>query len=198
MYKVFVNEKELSFRERPVDGVRSVRYEDPATLEMAVDLLLNTSADGVVIWQEDVAQMWSAFTGLYRVVEAAGGIIYNAAGDILFIYRLGRWDLPKGKIEKGEAPETAAVREVAEEVGLSDVSVQDFFNCTYHMYRERDGKYVLKKTHWFRMVQHGTDMPVPQTEEGITKVEWKGAEAIKAEVLPSTFQNIRIILHALD
>lgn len=53
-----------------------------------------------------------------KLIKAAGGLVKNGDGDYLFIYRLGKWDLPKGKVEDNEKMREAAVREVEEECGI--------------------------------------------------------------------------------
>lgn len=89
----------------------------------------------------------------------------------------------------------AAVREVEEECGIFDLQLKDFINSTYHIYTDRDGKKILKTTYWFEMFYAGTETPIPQIEEGINEVGWKNEEQIESEILPSTFQNIRLILN---
>ncbi|MDC8101258.1 NUDIX domain-containing protein [Chryseobacterium rhizosphaerae] len=128
------------------------------------------------------------------MIEAAGGIVSNPEGEILFIKRLGKWDLPKGKMEKGESQEESAVREIEEETGLKDVELVQFINTTYHIYVERNGEKILKCTHWFEMNFSGEDTFKPQAEEGITEVAWKKRQQIENEVFPSTFKNIKLIV----
>src|SRR5690606_35875177 len=128
------------------------------------------------------------------IIEAAGGIVSNNEQEILFIRRLGKWDLPKGKMEKGESREESAVREIEEETGLKDVELVRFINTTYHINVERNGEKILKCTHWFEMNLDGEDTSKPQTEEGITEVAWKNYSQIKNEVFPNTFKNIKLII----
>lgn len=109
-----------------------------------------------------------------KLIEAAGGIVENKNGDILSIFRLGFWDLPKGKIEKKEKSKDCAVREVMEECGLKTHPIVKSNKpiVTYHLY-ELNSKTVLKKTYWFKMFLDTNELMLPQIEEGITKVEWK-------------------------
>ncbi len=132
---------------------------------------------------------------MFNVLGAAGGVVRNDKDEILFIRRLGKWDLPKGKIEKGEDREEAAVREVAEETGLEEVILEPFLNTTFHTYMERNGKKTLKKTFWYKMLYVGNEKPIPQIEEGILEVSWKNKEQIMKEVMPMTFKNIKLILN---
>lgn len=194
MYKVFVNEKKLLISKYPADIEKNLRFEGFATLEIAIDLLQNTSCPELNVYGENVEEMWEDFTHMFRVIEAAGGIVQNKEGKTLFIRRLGKWDLPKGKIEKGESLEQAATREVQEETALSNLVIQEFVNSTFHIYTERNGEKILKITYWFKMDYLGTGHPVPQLEEGITEVSWKEEKEILQDVFPKTFQNIKLIL----
>ncbi|AZI22627.1 NUDIX domain-containing protein [Chryseobacterium taklimakanense] len=194
MYKVFVNEKKLTISKYPADIEKNLRYEGFATLEIAIDLLENTSCPQMNVYGEEIEEIWEDFTHMFRVVEAAGGIVSNKEGKILFIHRLGKWDLPKGKIEKDESLEQAALREVEEETALQELILEEFVNNTFHVYKERNGDRILKTTYWFKMSYVGEKDPVPQTEEGITEVSWKNQDEIQQEVFPKTFQNIKLIL----
>lgn len=194
MYKVFVNEKKLTISKYPADIEKNLRYEGFASLEIAIDLLENTSCPQMNVYGEEIEEIWEDFTHMFRVVEAAGGIVSNKEGKILFIHRLGKWDLPKGKIEKEESLEQAALREVEEETALQELILEEFVNNTFHVYKERNGDRILKTTYWFKMSYVGEKDPVPQTEEGITEVSWKNQDEIQQEVFPKTFQNIKLIL----
>ncbi|WP_304344136.1 NUDIX hydrolase [Chryseobacterium koreense] len=195
MYKVFVNEKRLTFSKNPEEGQKQVRFEDASSLEIAVDLLENTSCPEINIFGENIEEIWAEFGKLFKTVGAAGGVVQNKNGEILFIYRIGRWDLPKGKIEKGESLESAALREVQEETGLQNLELENFINKTYHTYTERDGVKILKTTHWFSMKFVGEESPVPQIEEGISQVSWKNKSQIEDDVFQRTFKNIKLILN---
>lgn len=106
----------------------------------------------------------------YRIIHAAGGIVSNEKDEILMIYRLEKWDFPKGKVEAGEAYEEAALREVKEETGLRDITLGQPLPSTFHTYELR-GEQILKETHWFRMTAHSQSL-VPQTIEDITQAVW--------------------------
>lgn len=195
MYKVFVNEKKLSLSKYPENIKKNLRFEGFATLEIAIDLLENTSCPEMNVYGENIDEIWEDFTHMFRVVEAAGGLVTNKNGEILFIRRLGRWDLPKGKIEAKESLEQAAVREVEEETGLSEIIMEHFLNNTFHVYRERSGQKILKTTYWFKMDYVGSRNPTPQLEEGITEVAWINSADVQQKVLPETFKNIKLILN---
>ncbi|NMR34475.1 NUDIX domain-containing protein [Chryseobacterium aquaticum] len=195
MYKVFVNEKKLLLSKQPENLEKTLKYESFTTLEIALDLLQNTSLNELNVYGEEIGEIWEEFKKLFRIIEAAGGIVNRPNGDILFIKRLGKWDLPKGKMEKGESREESAIREIEEETNLRNVELLDFINTTYHIYIERNGDKVLKFTHWFEMNFEGEDTSKPQIEEGITEVAWKNTAQIESEVFPSTFKNIKLIIN---
>ncbi|UJF29092.1 NUDIX domain-containing protein [Kaistella sp. 97-N-M2] len=194
MYKVFVNEKRLTLSKYPENMEKNLRFEGFASLEIAVDLLENTSCPEMNVYGENIDEIWEDFTHMFKVIEAAGGIVKNQNGDLLFIRRLGKWDLPKGKVEEGESLEQAALHEIEEETGLKELILEEFINNTFHIYTERNGEKILKTTYWFRINYLGDETPIPQIEEGISEVSWKNADAISTDVLPMTFNNIKLIL----
>ncbi|WP_312751151.1 MULTISPECIES: NUDIX hydrolase [Epilithonimonas] len=194
MYKVFINEKRLILSSEPQDSPKTLNYDGSHSFDFAIDLLENTASQGLNIYHNNVEELWADFRNYFKNIEAAGGVVINPENKILFIHRLGKWDLPKGKIEKGESREVAAVREVEEECGIFNLELKDFINSTYHIYTERDGKKILKTTYWFEMFYAGNETPKPQIEEGINEVGWKNEAEIETVIIPSTFQNIKLIL----
>lgn len=105
------------------------------------------------------------------VLTAAGGWVLNESDEVLWIHRLGQWDLPKGKLEAGESVEECAVREVEEECGLTGVTLVAPLCTTEHMY-PLDGQTARKTTHWYVMRVAGTPALTPQKSEGISRAEW--------------------------
>lgn len=154
MYKVFINEKKLSINNSPTTVEKNIRFEGFTTFEIVFDLLENTSTPEINIYGENAQEIWKEFSSMMKMIEAAGGIVINKDDKILFIYRLGKWDLPKGKLEPNEKLDEAALREVEEETGLKELVLENFVNTTFHIYKEKkDGKEIriLKATHWFKM-----------------------------------------------
>ena len=129
------------------------------------------------IYGPDIKFIWKIFRIYFTVVEAAGGLVKHSSGKYLFIEKNGKWDLPKGHIEHGESPETCAIREVHEECGISNHKIIKSLEPSYHTYMWEGISY-LKKTHWFLMRYDEDIIFSPQTEEGITRVEWLGQEEI--------------------
>jgi len=125
------------------------------------------------------------------VVVAGGGMVFNDKREILFIYRNKKWDLPKGKIEKGEKIQDCAIREVAEETGINNLTVRRFIAKTYHVFKRND-KFKLKETYWYEM-HSGYDGPLtPQIEEGIEKVKWKDFQQTQ-KALRKSYENIKLL-----
>jgi len=145
-----------------------------------------------VIWNKDLDKLKKVFFKNFSLIEAAGGIVQNNKKELLFIYRLGKWDLPKGKIEKGEKLEECALREVEEETGVTKLTLKKKVGETYHTYNEF-GKHFLKITHWYYIVCPAAQQLVPQTEEDITAIKWVATKDIK-EPMADTYPSIKDIL----
>ena len=125
------------------------------------------------------------------VNKAGGGLVYNKKGEVLFIFRGGKWDLPKGGIEKGEEIEATAMREVTEETGVDKLTITKKLQKTYHVFK-RNGVYKLKTTHWFEMKSDFDGIPVGQIEEGIEKAIWVAQNDIP-EILENSYENIKLL-----
>ena len=130
------------------------------------------------------------FSATYRNIDAAGGLV-TRKDELLFIKRFGKWDLPKGKVEKGESFEAAAVREVEEECG-EWASPKKIIATTYHTYQFQ-GAMALKHSHWYQMETSFQGTPKPQLEEGITEVRWFGKNELP-EVMANTYASIASLL----
>lgn len=194
MYKVFINEKSIIISNNEQSIEKRIIFDGALSIEIALDLIQNTSCQEINIFGKDPLEIWQEFSKFFKIIHAAGGIVYNEKSEILFIYRLGKWDLPKGKVEKGESFDDAAIREVEEETGYSNLKIEKFINSTYHIYTERNGEKILKNTHWYKMNYSGTQKGKPQLEEGITELAWKNKQTIQRDVIPATFKNIQLIL----
>ena len=128
------------------------------------------------------------------LILAAGGLVENEKGAILFMFRRGKWDLPKGKLDPGETLEECALREVGEETGVGQLDLKKFLLQTLHEYEEL-GKVIQKKTHWFQMTTTSHQSLLPQTEEDITELRWI-APADFEIVLRNTYPAIVEVLRA--
>lgn|SRR5690554_210229 len=195
MYKVFYNEKPLILTEKPLLTSKSLQFVTVSQFAEALDLLRSISVNEVNIYHHNLEKLWTEFQSYFAYLEAAGGLVVNQKNEILFIHRLGKWDLPKGKVEEGETTEIAAVREVEEECGISEVKLKDFITKTYHIYFQENLK--LKATYWYRMSYDGNEELIPQEDEGIGRAEWK-SKADLSELMKNTYENIKIVLEASD
>jgi 8-oxo-dGTP pyrophosphatase MutT (NUDIX family) len=124
----------------------------------------------------------------FKFIVAAGGVVADEKGNILFIERLGLWDLPKGKVEQEESNETAAVREIMEETGLTLLLQQEFLCSTFHIYWLKN-KFILKESVWYSFQSSDNCLLMPQQEENITKAEWINPADI-GRVLSNTYPSI--------
>jgi 8-oxo-dGTP pyrophosphatase MutT (NUDIX family) len=149
-----------------------------------------------ILWNADIEKLKKAFFKHFTLIEAAGGIVQNEKKEILFIKRLGKWDLPKGKMEKAEKPEACAVREVMEETGVMRISLKKKIGETYHTY-EAFGKHYLKVSYWYSMICKGDQNLVAQIEEDITEAKWVKQTNLK-EQMANTYPSIKDILAQLS
>ena len=145
-----------------------------------------------VMQGQDLAKLKKQFFKHFTLIEAAGGIVQNTKKELLFIYRLGKWDLPKGKIETNESTDDCAIREVEEETGITNLTIKKKIGETYHTY-DAFGKHFLKTTYWYYMVCPLGQKLVPQTEEDITDLKWVHTKNI-AEPVANTYPSIKDIL----
>ncbi len=127
-----------------------------------------------------------------KEIIAAGGLVTNQKGELLMIFRRGKWDLPKGKLDEGERIEECALREVEEETGLQNINRGKLIDITIHYYEEEGGQ-IIKKTYWYEMSINGHQALKPQTEEGISEAKWVSKATID-DCLANTYENIRQII----
>jgi 8-oxo-dGTP pyrophosphatase MutT (NUDIX family) len=182
MYKVFFNDSTIqigsemnkSLNNNIAKKFNSVDYGVVNQIISQIESVESPSA--FYIMNQEVDSAMDYFRSQFVEIPAAGGLVKKADGSLLFIKRLGVWDLPKGKIEKRETPELAAIREVEEECGLSDLQIIKQLDSTFHIYRSPYLTFplnlVLKETKWFLMNYSGEETPVPQVEENIEEVAW--------------------------
>ncbi len=200
MYKVFYNQRTVFFINRDkdlIDGDKSLKHYF-TNRELLKGILKKFSNDesikNLYIFCKDIESTFKIFSGLFEIIEAAGGLVKNENNQFLAIFRREKWDLPKGKLEKDEAPEQGAVREVQEECGIEEIQLLNHITTTYHTYN-LNHQMILKKTYWYKMFYSGQDKLKPQTEEDITEVKWLDYSDIPM-VINNTFPSIIEVLKA--
>jgi len=192
MYKVFFNDSLLTFDKESKVEAKNILFHHESQFDEAIHLLANKGTIHINILSEEIDTVWAKFLGHYKLIQAAGGIVRNPENEYLFIYRLGKWDLPKGKMEEGETKEESAIREIEEECSISPLELQRFIMPTYHIYFQK--QYIIKETFWFEVTYQGKEVPQPQTEEGIEEVVWKKKEEI-AGLLNNSYPNIILLVN---
>lgn len=176
------------------DAVFIEEFSTPALKSMIYEMELPGIHAGI-LQHPDLEALKKAFWKKFQVIKAGGGAVWNDENKLLFIHRRGKWDLPKGKLDPGEAIEECAIREVEEETGLKNLALLRSLPTTYHTYHE-SGKHILKESHWFEMSVKGHQLTVPQAEEDIHAIEWLEKSKWE-EVIPETFPSIRDVLAEL-
>ena len=164
------------------------------TVKSMIHEMQDTSVHAGVFFHEDLKELKDAFFKKFAIVKAAGGFVLNENKEVLMMFRRGKWDLPKGKMDKKESFEDCAVRETEEETGLKRIKLTSSLITTYHTYHE-GSKFVLKETKWFTMEASVEQKLVPQATEQITKLEWVGKNDLK-KYLQNSFPLINDVLEA--
>lgn len=161
--------------------------------KLFVNSLKNKIENTFLYVNSDYEEVFKKELKKIKSLKAAGGVVKNGDGDYLFIHRLGKWDLPKGKVEANEKTKTAAVREVEEECGVKVDYVGKKLITTYHTY-QMSGKFILKQTNWYEMGVNKKPKLVPQKEEDITKAVWMS----KADFLDLKEKSYSLISDVMD
>ena len=162
-----LQEREEDLYEVFEESIEKSINEHVKAVILAGDIFHNPKPNGASIVR--LARELKKLKEKIPVVKAGGGLVYNKKGEVLFIFRNGKWDLPKGGIEKGEGIEEAAIREVEEETGVKKLKVVQKLQKTYHVFK-RNGSYKLKITHWYEMKTDYTGKLQGQENEGIEKI----------------------------
>jgi 8-oxo-dGTP pyrophosphatase MutT (NUDIX family) len=199
MYKVFFNDRRISLTDN-----RNITYKPP--LELVENLnsqkdvknwflnFINSNLKDVLIFHPNIDEFFSKlFTPAFKMIYAAGGVVFKK-GKMLVIFRNEKWDLPKGKIDKGESAEAAAIREVQEECGINRLEIVKELPSTFHIYqsphKNSQGRWILKETFWFEMNYSGKGNGKPRTEENISEVRWMGKSELD-EIISNTYENLK-------
>jgi ADP-ribose pyrophosphatase YjhB (NUDIX family) len=195
-YKVFINTKLMTLTTSLPKSKKALVLPLAATsFQTILQVLKETKAKKIYLIGDDPDTLMNIFKSKLPVVQAGGGLVQNENGKMLFIFRKGKWDLPKGKIDKGETLEKGAKREVKEETGVKKLQLNGLAGVTYHVFK-RNGNYQLKETHWFHMTTTYTGKLKPELQEDITKAKWKGPKKM-AKALENSYGNIKYLLENL-
>jgi len=178
--KIYFNDKPLFLCDSIDDVIQPHVHHDDAifidelnahTVKTIIHEMQQPQVHAGVFYHADLDALRKAFQKKFTVVRAAGGLVRNEYDQILMIFRRGRWDFPKGKLDKGEKLEDCAVREVEEETGLRNVKLLFPLTVTCHTYHEGT-RHILKESHWFSMTVAGEQNLTPQAEEDISDLKW--------------------------
>jgi 8-oxo-dGTP pyrophosphatase MutT (NUDIX family) len=196
MYKVFIDNKVIIFTNEWKKSLKTQEFVLFNTLshgEFDLVKCRNELPIGcwVIVLTDTPEQTINQVFAHYDFIEAAGGIV-KRKNKYLFIERHGLWDIPKGKMEKGELPEVTAVREIEEECGIQAPKVRKLIGITFHTY-DYKGTPTLKKNWWYALDYNGPKVTEPQSEEAITQAVWLAKKEWKT-VLENTYDSIREVL----
>ena len=196
MYKVFIDHKSIFFAKKDnslfnIENEFFLEYSSEIDLRNEFEKLKNNKEilNLIIFVNEDVEKVFNEFLSKFTILEAGGGLVVNENKEYLLIFRYGKWDLPKGKAEKGEDIESTALREVEEETALKGARIVSKMPETYHYY-EHNGKSIIKKTSWFSMFASSKNQNlIPQLNEDIQKVEWMSQDEVR-EALKNSYRSI--------
>jgi ADP-ribose pyrophosphatase YjhB (NUDIX family) len=203
MYKIYINEtkivllpsKKILNSEEDEQEHLVARYNGNVShLLSFIDMCEKTDRyKTVTIYSTEIDKLISDFEGIFKIVNAAGGVVLNEKNQILFIYRRGSWDLPKGKLESKETRRDAARREVMEETGIETIQIGKKLLVTRHTYRNKNDKRCIKLSHWYLMFGKKQKL-TPQVEEDIELTEWMTLEKFYSKNR-RVFANINDVLN---
>lgn len=192
MYKVFVNDKPLFLTNKIVKETDFKFFLlESIDIEQLIINYFQNKIQKAYLYHPDEKQILSALKAKIKVRRAAGGLVYNTKGEVLFIFRSGKWDLPKGGVNKDETLEDAAIREIEEETGVGKLKINQKLEKTYHVFK-RNGRYKLKVTQWYEMQSDFEGELVAQAEEGIEKVAWLNPTEVE-QALKNSYENIKLL-----
>lgn len=191
MYKVFVNENVILLTSEIPFGSK-INLFDLKKISLKEIISNVKKHKKIFLFHKNSEKLISSFKKKIKVISAGGGIVKNNFDETLFIYRRNKWDLPKGKKDKGETIDLTALREVKEETGIGNLKIIDFRMKTYHIFK-KNNEYCLKETTWYNMTSDFDGKFIPEIKEDITKVVWKNES--KIQKIKNTFPNIKLLLN---
>lgn len=201
--KIYFNEKPLFLTDTITPEIEPFAHHDDAVLidefshggiNSMIHEMRQEKVHAGIYLHNNVDELKKALWKKFILIKAGGGLVINEAGELLFIFRRGKWDLPKGKLDDGETIEECAVREIQEETGLQQVELKKHLITTWHTYDE-SGHHILKETAWYLLSASKKQALTPQTVEQITQIEWVNPADLEKYV-SNTFPAIIDVLKA--
>lgn len=203
MYKIYFTNKPLFITSEITKELEEyLHHEDTVfidefnihTVKAMIHEMESFKIHAGIFLHEDAEAVLKAFKKKLVLVKAAGGLVHTDENDLLLIFRRGKWDLPKGKLDDHEDIETCALREIKEETGLMNAQIEQPLCITYHTYHQ-DGKHILKESHWFLMKAPKQANLVPQLEEDIARCEWVAVDRL-APYMENTHASVLDVVNA--
>jgi 8-oxo-dGTP pyrophosphatase MutT (NUDIX family) len=201
LYKVYFGDKPLFLTDEDTKEIQHLRTQ-PGTVtfdyfnEQAVPAIVSAIQDAaykrVIVHHQNSSELIEALKKELHLIVAAGGLIYTDEHFLLLIFRKGKWDLPKGKVEDNQPLDDTAVREVQEETGVKNVEIKSLVTITYHTYYQNN-ELILKETHWYLMHCSKEQTLTPQLEEDIEKCEWVHKNNL-SKYLENMHQSVKDVL----
>ncbi len=203
--KIYFNDKPLFLCDAIDAAIEPYQHHDDAifidefsvhTVKSMIHEMELSKIHAGVFLHTSLEELKKAFWKKFTIIQAAGGLVTNKKDEILMIFRRGKWDLPKGKLDKGETLEQCAVREVEEETGLKKIALKKTLLTTYHTYHE-SGKFILKESHWYTMTTSDEQSLIPQAEEDIAEAKWVAKKELP-QLMNNTFPSVKDVLEVFN
>ncbi len=190
---IYASEKVIFLTDEPiVKGASNSFALKEVSFKEILSLLKKPDVKALFLHHHNADKLLSKFRKKVKTIIAGGGRVSNLNGDVLFIYRNKKWDLPKGRIERNETIVEGALREVKEETGVKKLKIIGSIGPTYHLFK-RNGETKLKITHWFEMSTTYTGELCPEKSEGISKAVWLSEDKIQ-KASTKSYANIANLL----
>ena len=196
MYKIFINQQFVIFSSQNpklsyCKIINNSREKDVKKIVKSIKTGL--FKENLCFLSKDYKNLYKIFKKNFEFIRAAGGVVFNKRESFLAIYKLGRWDLPKGKIDKSEKKIACAKREITEECGVNSLDVMRKLPSTYHIFLGSENRWKLKKTHWYKMKSDKKEKLVPLATERIEQCEWFEKERL-TEFLNNTYPSMNDLM----
>lgn len=203
MFSIFLTDKQIEILDSSKSDLpKQTIFAEPGQpfpfWDYFVTLVAASPGKKLVLASTDPVWLMGYISSFFIPAGVAGGLVINDLNQLLFIFRSGRWDLPKGHGESGETTEQTALREVTEETGIDGLEITAPLPHTFHAFENSQGQFVLKKNMWYLMKTKTQKHPKPQIGENITRAEWIDMFKLD-EVFANTYGSVLyIVSYALE